>query len=319
MKLNKEIFHKFFYSKKRGLDTISGIRGKANVSYRGNIFRSYNTEIGRIISNGDAKVLLVSRDHMTLTTGGHISALTAACPFGVIEVPYQREDNEIAFGTDADVISVMLRRLITYMNDNQNRLSRAEDRAIMRHTLASYLQLKRFTSTEIGPVTRALITTIEAAITAADEKLKIRRKKAAERAAMLAKEKAIRAEKIINEYCPNWSLLRKVKACFTNYFADCSAEVHNALYDWLLNAYPLHSFVWYDEEKQVIRTSQCVTLSPNTAARAYKAFKAGKIQAGMHLGPYEIREITPEYIQIGCHKIPMENIEQLAALMGWNA
>lgn len=38
-------------------------------------------------------------------------------------------------------------------------------------------------------------------------------------------------------------------------------------------------------------------------------------RVGMHCGPYVVRNIDPEFVQIGCHKIPVDNLRELAAAL----
>ena len=318
MRLNSEIFHKFFYSESRGLDTIGGIKGKANVSYRGNRFYSYYTEIGRIITRGNEKALLVSQYSLTDTTRNHINELIRACPFPYIPVPFDFDDR---FTSDKAAINSMIRRMGKWIMENKAKLSRAENRAEMRCYIRSYRQLALFNGLKVPEKLDAVMTAAENIITDRENELKARRaelKKKKKIRVQRATERAEKLNQIIENGCPGWNIMEKAKARFTNLFIGNQNDLHFALCELFKAVYPLYSFVWYDDDNQVIRTSQGVTMSPDTAARAYKAFKAGKIQAGMYLGRYYIWEINPDYVQILCHRILTENIEQLATLLNWN-
>lgn len=87
MKLDREIFHKFFYAG----DDESG-RAKSNTSFHGWTFKSYNTTIGIKTPGKDGRpVLLIADSSFSRTTGEHISALRAACPYPsshIIRVPF---------------------------------------------------------------------------------------------------------------------------------------------------------------------------------------------------------------------------------------
>ena len=315
MRLNSKIFHEFFYSEKRGLDTIDGIQGRASVSYRGNVFRSYNTEIGRIITRGSVKALLISHYSLTPTTCGHIGALIRACPFPYIPVPFDFNDN---FSCDKAAIDTMFRRMERWIRENKAKLSRAENRAEMQRYIRSYRQLALFNGLKVPEKLDAVMTAAESVITDAENKLKARRAELEKTKIQRAIERAEKLNQTAENGCSGWNIMEKAKARFTYLFSDDQKDLHFALCELFRAVYPAYSFVWYDDDNRVIRTSQDVTMSPDTAARAYKAFKAGKIQAGMHVGPYYVREITPDFVQIGCHRILMENIEQLAALLNWN-
>lgn len=88
MKLNHEIFHKFFYTR---YDDESG-RAKSNTSFYGWTFKSYNTTIGIKTPGKDGRpVLLIADSSFSNTTSAHLSALCAACPYTsshIIRVPF---------------------------------------------------------------------------------------------------------------------------------------------------------------------------------------------------------------------------------------
>lgn len=58
-------------------------------------------------------------------------------------------------------------------------------------------------------------------------------------------------------------------------------------------------------------TTQDVRMDGRIVRAMLKAWKAGKVKVGQHVGPYTIQEIKPGYVKIGCHKIPMQNIREL--------
>lgn len=91
MKLDRAIFHRFFYA----VESESG-RAKSNTSFYGWTFKSYNTTIGIKTPGKDGRpVLLISDSSFSRTTGEHISALRAACPYPssyVIRVPFDWGD-----------------------------------------------------------------------------------------------------------------------------------------------------------------------------------------------------------------------------------
>ena len=58
-------------------------------------------------------------------------------------------------------------------------------------------------------------------------------------------------------------------------------------------------------------TTQDVRMDGRIVRAMLKAWKAGRVKVGQHIGLYTLREMTDEYVQIGCHKIPMQNIRKL--------
>lgn len=92
MKLNHEIFHKFFRAGETECGRAECGRAKSNTSFYGNAFKSYNTTIGIKTPGKDGRpVLLIADSSFSRTTGEHISALRAACPYPsshIIRVPF---------------------------------------------------------------------------------------------------------------------------------------------------------------------------------------------------------------------------------------
>lgn len=91
MKLNHEIFHKFFYAAED-----ESAEGRAAVSFYGWTFKSYNTTIGIRTTGKDGRpVLLIADCSFSHTTSAHLSALRAACPYTsshIIRVPFEWGD-----------------------------------------------------------------------------------------------------------------------------------------------------------------------------------------------------------------------------------
>ena len=71
------------------------------------------------------------------------------------------------------------------------------------------------------------------------------------------------------------------------------------------------SYVVPELSGEGVITTQGVFMDCHTVRALLKAWKAGRIHAGQHIGPYTLREITPAYVRVSCHKIPMQNIREL--------
>lgn len=100
MKLDRAIFHRFFYA----VESESG-RAKSNTSFDGWEFKSYRTTIGVKTPGKDGRqVLLIADSSFSRTTGEHISALRSACPYPsshIIRVPFTWG----MYGTSANIAS----------------------------------------------------------------------------------------------------------------------------------------------------------------------------------------------------------------------
>lgn len=62
-------------------------------------------------------------------------------------------------------------------------------------------------------------------------------------------------------------------------------------------------------------TTQGIYMDGNTVRALLKAWKAGRVKVGQHIGPYTLMELTSAYVKIGCHKIPMQNIRELYSVL----
>lgn len=138
MKLNHEIFHKFFYS---GEDE-SG-RAKSNTSFYSWTFKSYNTTIGIKTPGKDGRpVLLIADSSFSNTTSKHLSALRAACPYTsghIIRVPFEWGD---VWYKRENCIADLLQRFIDRLSQwRVDRLKYAESR---RDFLRTYYNFSGF-------------------------------------------------------------------------------------------------------------------------------------------------------------------------------
>lgn len=138
MKLNHEIFHKFFYS---GEDE-SG-RAKSNTSFYRWTFQSYNTTIGIKTPGKDGRpVLLIADSSFSNTTSAHLSALRAACPYTsghIIRVPFEWGD---VWYKRENCIADLLQRFIDRLSRwRVDRLKYAESR---RNFLRTYYNFSEF-------------------------------------------------------------------------------------------------------------------------------------------------------------------------------
>lgn len=308
MKLNTQIFHDFFYDN-LGDDNREG-RGKSATSYRGNHFFSYNTEIGCIINQGARPVLLLSDYRFSNTTAAHISALREACPFrDIIYVPFDWGDGFF----DLEYMFKCLRdrfiaRLEEYTPADVKRAQPRRELIRVYENYAAFHVAAGFAADDCA----GLHSIVELAELARE----IEDATAAERAELLKKHKARAIA----------AALEIEKAMETITIADIARSIwgdkstlHGAALkarrEYLHNKYGdgHASFIW--REGAFIKTSQGVTFEVSTAKKIYRLFKAGKIAENMHVGPYTVREISPDHVQIGCHWIPRENLDQVCAAL----
>ena len=313
MKLNHEIFHKFFYTR---YDDESG-RAKSNTSFYGWTFKSYNTTIGIKTPGKDGRpVLLIADSSFSNTTSAHLSALCAACPYTsshIIRVPFDWGDRWY----DLDIcIADLLRRFIDRLSNWKiDQLKYAESR---RDFLRTYYNFSGFLEL-VAPKrpARAILQKIEELAVIADE-TEDRKKRNELISGLTAKREAAAKRKAAAEKRKHAELLKqfsdipyldKIRIAF--FRPEGVDETARAALRSIFNPDGSLSYVVPELSGEGVITTQGVFMDCHTVRALLKAWKAGRIHAGQHIGPYTLREITPAYVQVGCHKIPMQNIKEL--------
>lgn len=317
MKLDATIFHKFFYA-----GEAENAEGRAAVSFYGWTFKSYNTTIGIKTPGKDGRpVLLISDYFFSRTTSGHLSALRAACPYTsshIIRVPFEWGD--VWYNRENCITDLLQRFIDRLSNWKLDQLKYAESR---RDFLRTYYNFSGFLElvTPKRPA-KVILQKIEELAVIANE-TEDRKKRNELISGLTAKREAAAKRKAAAERRKCAALLEPVRdlpylakirvAYWTHFRPDISHDIRSALRT-VLNPLNNLSFVVPENEDRVI-TTQGVSMDCRTVRALLKAWKAGRIRAGQHIGPYTLREITPAYVQIGCHKIPMQNIRELYSVL----
>lgn len=305
MKLDKQIFHNFFYQR----DDYE--RGKSATMYSGHHFFSYSTEVGMLYTEGEGRpVCFIADSNFSNTTAAHISALRAACPFDIIRVPFDYEDD---FRYRADAVTTLKARFIKSLQAyHPENFTRKPARDNYNCTLYNFRAFLEATGQSIPLRDRRILESLEEAAAETPES-KARRaeliKKREEKARKAREKMARELDKILKK----WNVCTLAEKARFAFHAGTAPEISKQLRALLRKEFPGYSFIWIGGDN--IQTSQGVTVSRETSRKAYQLFTAGKLTEGMHLGPYTVREITPDFVQIGCHKIAMQNIADIAAEM----
>ncbi|MBS1453411.1 MAG: hypothetical protein HP002_08540 [Lentisphaeria bacterium] len=312
MKLDTTIFHKFFYA---GED--ESCIAKSATSFSGWTFKSYNTTIGIKTPGKDGRpVLLIADSSFSNTTSAHLSALRAACPYTsshIIRVPFEWGDG---WYKRENCISDLLQRFIDRLSQwRVDQLKYAESR---RDFVRMYHNFLAFIGLVAKRPAKKVLQKIEEMAVIADETedrkkrndlisgLTAKREAAAKRKAAAEKRKCA----ALLEPVRDLPYLAKIRVAYwTSFRPDISHDIRSALRT-VLNPLNNLSFVVPENEERVV-TSQGVYMDCHTVRIALKAWKAERIHAGQHIGPYTLREMTAGYVQLGCHKIPMQNIREL--------
>lgn len=67
---------------------------------------------------------------------------------------------------------------------------------------------------------------------------------------------------------------------------------------------------------QAFKTTKGIIISEKEGRLALKAWKTGKLNVGDRIRIYRVLSIAPEFVEIGCHKIPTKNLEELCEILG---
>lgn len=312
MKLNREIFHKFFYAG----DDESG-RAKSNTSFDGWEFKSYRTTIGVKTPGKDGRpVLLIADSSFSNTTSAHLSALCAACPYPsshIIHVPFTWGD--VWYKREYCIDDLLHRFIDRLSNWDIDQLKYTESR---RAFLGAYHNFSRFLElVATKRPAKAVLQKIEELAVIANE-TEDRKKRNELISGLTAKREAAAKRKAAAEKRKHAELLKqfsdipyldKIRIAF--FRPEGVDETARAALRSIFNPDGSLSYVVPELSGEGVITTQGVFMDCHTVRALLKAWKAGRIHAGQHIGPYTLREITPAYVQVGCHKIPMQNIREL--------
>lgn len=320
MKLNREIFHKFFYA---GEDENG--RAKSNTSFYGWTFKSYSTTIGIKTPGKDGRpVLLIADSSFSRTTGEHISALRAACPYPsshIIRVPFTWGD--VWYKREYCIDDLLHRFIDRLSNWKVDRLKYAESR---RNFLRVYGDFSSFLEL-VAPKrpAKALLQKIEELAAIANE-TEDRKKRNELISGLTAKREAVEKRKAAAEKRKHAELLKQfsdvtylelIRIAYWERFRPEVPATTRAILRGIFNPDNSLSYVIPELSYDGVVTTQDVHMDGHTVRALLKAWKAEKVKVGQHVGPYTIQEIKPGYVKIGCHKIPMQNIRELySALIG---
>lgn len=314
MKLNREIFHKFFYAG----ETESG-RAKSNTSFYGWTFKSYNTTIGIKTPGKDGRpVLLIADSSFSRTTGEHISALRAACPYPadhIISVSFEwgdvwyKRENCIA-----DLLQRFIDRLSNWKIDQLKYAESRRDFLRVYGDFSSFLEL-------VAPKrpAKAVLQKIEELAVIANE-TEDRKKRNELISGLMAKREAAAKRKAAAEKRKHAEFLKQfsdvpyldlIRIAYWDRFRPEVSHETRATLRGIFNPDNSLSYVIPELSGEDVITTQGVSMDCRTVRALLKAWKAGKVKVGQHIGPYTLLEMTAAYVRIGCHKIPMQNIREL--------
>jgi hypothetical protein len=66
-----------------------------------------------------------------------------------------------------------------------------------------------------------------------------------------------------------------------------------------------------------IVTSHGARVPERAAIVAYKRLKNQESIIDFHIGGFSVQKVEADYVKVGCHTIPLAEIERLAAIRNW--
>lgn len=343
-KNNYDIGHAFFHSDER--------RGAhCTMSYQGNRFYSYATQIGHIYkSTVDDRTYFISSFYsFSSTTAHHRSILEDCSPYAVIRAPFE-------YGGEYNIedIPALYIKTLRQMYETNDHLKYAEHRKkfielydyFMKFLDITGIKVVKGTLEELKAIYDLAVTAIKGSKRkeAISEIGKIREK------ALAAKHKkeltdcrkklpkvlhksisglaavAFSDEKLLQEYAKKYIKHPHEGEPYTWVNGD-DTYTASSLEEMALIAQRSLTEI-KDFAKQylkikfpgnsyiwrigdVIYTSKYIDMPYDVCKAAYDRYKEGTLKEGMHVGAYTIDYISHVDIKIGCHVIRWDNIEEV--------
>lgn len=296
MSSNKSLCHDFFYD-------LNGYKSpkRTSVWYAHNVFYSYSTAICRIFTtNSGENVVLFSETKFSNTTAKHLRFLEEACPFR----RYYAFFNIDGHASEDELLNRNVHILEVYAT---SKLTQKANREVFKkafYALENFLEFEEFKgfSKEIKNILKKYQSIKDAlddkeALKALNKKLMEKEKK--------KKEQAEKKRQAFLRKFKNLSFIEKVKLAYCSGLDyETTKELKQAL-----NPDRDLSFCWIVDNK--IRTTQGVTVNLKEALPLLKAWKAGMLKHGEEIDRYTVLSVSKDFVKIGCHKIPTENLTEL--------
>lgn len=307
-----DLAHAFFYTEYDGLE-----RRSSSVSFRDGVFYSYYTTIGYIArpKNG-APVLLASDSNMTHTTSKHIGALVSASPYDVLYVPFKygerlnSSNTEEAQAENLARIAALFVHNIDYEMTQKRTYTRKPDRDAAEHLLNIAEKFSARLGVKIANLAKYRAY-IKKALNA--DNIKKAAARARQAAAKKAKETARRVAAFKKRLAsvPMLENINKYIFDFKYYDATPEEREEQALFKASFGV-DSPSFVTVDASAGLVRTSQHVSEKIADILPLLRMWKHKHNIIGLRLGAWTVLANNDKYVKIGCHNIPVANVQALA-------
>lgn len=315
---SQELAHRFFYNPEaRG--NYANCNAHFSESYwdKDTIrnYYSYSTRIAAIAKNRYGEdVLLISVHSYSKTTAKHLNELRHACPYGqdrILDVPYCETSGiggkygfvdamEQAAKMDKDMLNRKYNREIF------TKIIRMIDKYVEHFGWKSLphkcelIRKRKSIADKLAYIEQKELAIANRIVHNEEERAINREKRAAalQRKIERIKESGLEQLKLAFAYNVPKDIREALKS-FKNDLQTARDE-HGRRY----------SYVWV-EDTTYCRTSQGIHMSIETVKRLLKLWGEKRSLLGMQADCYTIVENTDDHIKIGCHIIPMWNVQAL--------
>lgn len=306
---NRDIAHAFFYQEGQ-----SYIKNRFNCSYSDDTFFSYATAIGRKYkTDAGEDILLYSNESMSHSTGRHINYLIQANPFSRrLSVPLQ-------YGRDYIRLYDIVDDLIAFMNFySAQKLTQKANREGFSYAYRTLKVLVENFSKHPELTRRKKLEEIKDELDRykglyEDLNDEARFAELKKIQAKIDRENAQKLKEELKELLKDFGYLELLHLAY-GYGSNCNPDLRKKLRKYFDPKNEL-SFVWVD--KNVADRSRCITsrgvhMDTSEVNIALRLWLSGKLKRGMKIGYYTVIDIQPSFVKVGCHKIPVENLKELA-------
>ena len=310
---NRDIAHAFFYQTGQYYR-----KDRFSCSYSDDLFFSYGTAIGRKLKNNQGQdVLLYSDSNMSNTTGKHLNYLRSACPFGIrISVPLQYGRSYINLG---DIVDDLIHDLEYYSNQKLSQKANRERLSYTYRTLKVMIDqfegVPAFTRSRSIENIKSELAKYKEVYDDINDPEKLKKIKDAQ--LKLARKIAQELKEELEDFLNDFGYLESVRLAY-QYGSNLGYDMKCKLRKYFNPKNEL-SFVWVegiDMGGDNCITSQGIRMEVEKVKIALKMWKENRLKRGMTIGNFTVLEIATDYVKVGCHKIPVENLNKLAELFG---
>ena len=313
---SQELAHRFFYNPEaRG--NYANCNAHFSESYWDkdtlHNYYSYSTRIAAIAKNKHGEnVLLISDYKYSKTTAKHLNELRHACPYEqdrIIDVPHcEQYERDFGFMNAMERVAKMDKDMLNkkYNRETFTKIIRMIDKYVehfgwkgLPHQ-CELIRKRKSTADKLAYIEQKELAIANRIVHSEEERAKNREKRAAalQRKIERLKERGLEQLKLAFAYNAPKDIREALKS-FKNDLQTARDEQGRR-----------YSYVWVDDATYC-KTSQGIHMSIETVKRLLKLWGEKHSLLGMQADCYTIVENTDNHIKIGCHIIPMWNVQAL--------